>query len=228
MRILAFSDVHGNSDAVKKLVVGVADQNFDAILFGGDFTNAYFDGIDEGNRQMSEIVPLLESLNRPFFFVYGNRDFTPVNHTLVECPIGSNIDARNLSFDKFTFTSNTKGLDKSKILVTHVLSDKLRFTQVEALLYLYGHDHVGRIYKNYLDLGFLYRGTEAHGAHESLFGCYWFIEISEDRFHIENHSWQLKESKCPIHSDQGVFYIPYYWKKDCTLCYDEEENRFHF
>ena len=44
MNILVFSDIHGNSDAVKKLVAETESKYFDLVIFGGDFTNAWFDG----------------------------------------------------------------------------------------------------------------------------------------------------------------------------------------
>lgn len=222
MKILAFSDIHGNSDALRKLISEVSDIEFDIIIFGGDFTNAWFDGPEEGKKQMKEVASLLQSLNKPFYYVYGNRDI------YVECPIGKNIGERDWIIGNYTLTNNINELDRSKILVTHALHRKLKDKQASVLLYLYGHDHIGRVYKNYIDLGFLYRGTKAHGAAQSLYGCYWLINIENDKFYPENHSWQLKESKCPIHKNQGIFYLPFYWTKDCSLCYDEKKNRLNF
>jgi len=226
MNILAFSDIHGNSDAVRKLISEVSDIEFDIIVFGGDFTNAWFDGLDEGKKQMREISSLLKSLNKPFFYVYGNRDILPHGH--VKCPFGNNIEEKDWSIDKYTLTNKINKLSRSKILVTHSLNRKFKDKQANALLYMYGHDHNGRLYKNYIDLGFLYRGTTAHGAAQPLYGCYWIISLEKNIFHIENYSWQLKESICPKHNDQGIFYIPYYWKKECPLCYNEKENSLNF
>jgi len=222
MNILAFSDIHGNIEAVKKLIIEVSKVEYDIIVFGGDFTNAWFDGPEEGQKQMNEIVSLIKFLNKPFFYIYGNRDI------FVKCEYGKNIGEKDWDIGKYVLTNKIKDLDKSKILITHSLDDRLKNEQANALLYLYGHDHIGRVYKNYIDLGFLYRGTKAHGAAQSLFGCYWFIKIEDDQIIPVNHSWQLKESKCPIHKNQGIFYIPYYWRKPCPLCYEEEKNRLYF
>lgn len=227
MRILAFSDIHGNVKAVRRLVSEISDVEFDFIIFGGDFTNAWFDGLEKGKQQMNEIVPLIRSLGKPFYYVYGNRDHAPTEGS-VECPIGKNIGERNWAMGDYTLTNKIEGLDASEILVTHAIHHKLKGKQAEALLYLYGHDHIGRIYKNYIDLGFLYRGSKAHGATRSLFGCYWFINLKNDDFYPENHSWQLKKSNCPVHKSQGTFFIPYYWRKNCPLCYDEKMNKLLF
>ncbi len=222
MRILTFSDIHGNTEAVRKLISEVSDTEFDAIVFGGDFTNAWFEGLEAGRRQMDEITSLLQSLDRPFYYVYGNRDFSSFERGIVKCSFGKNIDEKDWDLGDYTLTSKTKRLDKQKILVTHIFHQALKNKQAQSLLYLYGHDHKARIYKNYINLGFLYRGKGAHGAYQSLFGCYWFIDLEDGEFNPEIHLWQLKESVCPNHEDQGVFYIPHYWKRACPLCYDEE------
>jgi len=226
MRILAFSDIHGYTEAVRRLVSEVSKEKFDCIVFAGDFTNAWFDGLKEGRKQMGEITSLIESLGKPFYFIYGNRDFYPP-FGKVECQIGKNINSEDYPIGDYTLTNKIKALDSSKILVTHSLHPSLKSTQSKSLAYLYGHDHVGRIYKNYVDLGFLYRGRKAHGAIESLFGCYWFVDVDNGKTQFENHSWQMKEAVCHPHKDQGTFYIPYYWKK-CSFCYDENEYRLNF
>jgi len=238
MRILAFSDIHGHTEAVKRLVSEVSKERFDYIVFAGDFTNAWFDGLKEGRKQMGEITPVIESLGKPLYYIYGNRDFSPRDAFYdrnkrkrfgkVECQIGENMNSKDCSIGDYTLTNKIKALDSSKILVTHSLHPSLKSTQAKSLVYLYGHDHIGRTYKNYVDLGFLYRGRKAHGAIESLFGCYWFIDVDNGKTQVENHSWQMKESVCHIHKDQGTFYIPYYWKKSCPLCYDENEYRLNF
>ena len=227
MRILAFSDIHGNVKAVRKLVSEISEVDFDMIIFGGDFTNTWFDGLEEGNTQMREIAVLIQSLDRPFYYVYGNRDYSQLEG-IVECTIGKNIGEMDWVIGDYTLTNKIDGLDGSKILVTHALHRRLKARQANALLYLYGHDHIGRVYKNYIDLGFLYRSSKTHGAAQSLLGCYWFIDIENDEFYPENNSWQLKKSNCSIHKNQGTFYIPFYWKRDCPLCYEEKQNKLDF
>ena len=146
---------------------------------------------------------------------------------IIECPYGKHIRERDWVIGDYTLTSKIEDLDSSKILVTHAIRPVLKGKQANALLYLYGHDHFGRVYKNYLDLGFLYRGKEAHGAARALFGCYWFIDIENGDVHLENHMWQLKQITCSIHTNQGILYIPYYWKV-CPICFNEEQHRFDF
>lgn len=227
MRILAFSDIHGNVEAVQKLISEVKGQDFEIIVFGGDFTNAIFDGPIKGKHQMQEIAALLQSLERPFYYVYGNRDIFPTQKRKYGIKWYC-IQERDWIIGDYTLTNKIKDLNRSKILVTHSLHLELMYRQANALLYLYGHDHIGRTYKNYLDLGLLYRGKEAHGAARAILGCYWFIDLENNEVQIENHSWQLKKSICPIHKNQGVFYIPYYWRDPCPLCYDEEKHKLYF
>jgi predicted phosphodiesterase len=222
MRILAFSDVHGNIQAVKKLINEASEKAYYIIVFGGDFTTALFDGADVGQKQMDKIAIILESTKKPLYFVPGNRD------NFIDFNFGMNIEDQDWEVGDYTLTNNSENLDDSKILVTHMLERKLQRKRAGALLYLFGHDHIGRIYKNYIDLGFLYRGTEAHGAARSVFGCYWLMDVDDDNIQIINRSWELREFICPIHSNQGTFYIPHYWRRNCPLCYDELEHTWFF
>lgn len=161
MRILAFSDVHGYIPAVERLVSEVSKIKFEIIVFAGDFTNAWFDGPIRGQMQMDGVADLLSSLDRPIYFIYGNRDIS------VKCPIGNDIQEKDWKIGEYRLTSQLEALDSSTILVTHALQPMFQTTQTNAFLYLYGHDHVGRICKNYLDLGFLYRSSADHGARKS-------------------------------------------------------------
>ena len=222
MKILAFSDIHGNVDAVKKLVTETESKEYDLIIFGGDFTNSWFDGPEIGQQQMEEVIAVIETLDRPFYFVLGNRDI------FFECNYGYNIGDNDQKIGEYILTNNSTNLNKQKILVTHILEENFMNHQANSLLYLYGHDHIGRIYKNYIDLGFLYRGTKAHGAREAGYGCYWFIEINNGKVTVENNCWDLRESTCDKHPNQGIFYIPYYYRRNCMLCYDEKRNRLNF
>lgn len=194
MKILAFSDVHGNYDAVSRMLKEAKDLDHDIILFGGDFTNAWFDGADIGQTQMNQICQKIEETEKPFYYIYGNRDI------YVKCPIGFCINEKNWDVDGYTLTNDLNNLHETSILITHSIQEEMIRTQANSLLYLYGHDHIGRVYKNYIDLGFLYRGKEAHGARESLYGCYWIITLEVEGISIENHSWDLQETHCSIHS----------------------------
>jgi len=229
VRFLAFSDVHGSETAVKRLVSEVEGEDFEFILIAGDITNALLTGAEEGQRQARSISDILSTLGRPIYFVYGNRDYPPRSRRPVEFPAGTPLEngSREVG-DGYVLTSDVARVDPSSILVTHSLHPLLAKLRSPALIYLYGHDHQARVYKNYVDLGFLYRDKEAHGASRSLFGCYWFIEVDGEEFSFENHRWQLRESRCPVHPGQGVFYIPFNWRKACPLCYDEERYLFPF
>jgi len=213
MRILAFSDVHGNIEAINKMRLEIQNEKFDAIIFAGDFTNAIFDGKESGQEQLDNIVKELEMINKPFYFIYGNRD---VN---VKCNYGYNLHEKNWKLGEYTLTNEITSLSKKKILITH--SDQFLSEEVNSFLYLYGHDHTGRIINNKIDLGFLYR-DESHKA-QPLFGCYWFITIENGKFKPEIHMWQMNEVKCIENIKHGVFYIPDIWTKTCPKCSYEEE-----
>jgi len=228
LRFLAFSDVHGNAEAVSRLVSETEGEDFDFAVFGGDFTSAWFDGSAEGERQMQHIADQIALLEIPFFYVLGNRDYSPIDDAWVECPIGESLDIEDRKFGGYRLTSSPESLSSSDILVTHSLEISLKYRQAKSLLYLYGHDHVGRVYRNYVDLGFLYRGRKAHGAREALYGCYFTIETEGGGLRVRNHSWQLRETRCQIHGHQGTFYIPCSWSRSCPLCYDDEKYRLHF
>ena len=210
MRFLAFSDIHGSKESVQRLIDEIVDQSYDAIIFAGDFTNAIFDGPEQGKNQMEEIVSLIQSLEKPLYYVYGNRDVD------VECNYGYNLHEKDQRIGEFSLTNNVKKSGKKTIIVTHEKSPNFIISNPICLLYIHGHEHVGRIYGNSLDLGFLYR-DESHGA-KPLFGCYWFLTIEDDKISIENHRWQVREIICTQKPEHGTFYIPNNWRKVCPRC----------
>jgi len=210
MRFLAFSDIHGNKESVQRMIDEIAEQNYDAIIFAGDFTNAIFDGPEQGQIQMDEIVSLIQSLEKPFYFIYGNRD---VN---VECDYGDNLHEKDRRINGFTLTNNIEKTGKKTIIITHEKTHHFMIRNHNYLLYIHGHEHTGRIYGNSIDLGFLYR-DESHGA-KPLFGCYWFITIDDNKVNIENHRWQLREIICTQKPEHGTFYVPINWRKVCPRC----------
>jgi len=57
-----------------------------------------------------------------------------------------------------------------------------------------------------------------------MIGCYWKLTLrgltSSAKFF--NLGGELKDYLCPNHPQEGVFYIPHYWKK-CPICYNPEE-----
>ena len=56
--ILAFGDNHGHVDTLERIVDATAGRTYDFIIHVGDLTNACFDGLAAGRRQLDAIRPL--------------------------------------------------------------------------------------------------------------------------------------------------------------------------
>jgi predicted phosphodiesterase len=210
MNILAFSDIHGNTDIIKKLLEEVKENRYDAIIFAGDFTSFH-------NIQVlyQEIMDLLSTLNAPIFYVFGNRDSprpNPTRPTLLKTGLKPEIGAG------IFITTDTRLVDNRTIYVAH----KHRVFQENAFLHIEGHVHIGVQYHNYINLGFVYRDT-LHGA-RPLQGCYWDISIRNREAFIH---WQtlggMYQSTCEQH-DYISLYVPINWS-DCPFCYNERTEQ---
>jgi len=57
-----------------------------------------------------------------------------------------------------------------------------------------------------------------------MIGCYWKLALRGPTFSAKffNLGGELKDYVCPNHPQEGVFYIPQYWKK-CPICYNPDE-----
>jgi len=155
--------------------------------------------------------------------VLGNRDFVlsenGVQHIKSTFPHLLLRDQKiKLGSGKIFITSNKDLTDKRTIYVTHYD----RQLSNNTLLQIAGHVHWGVRYRNYLNLGFLYR-DEAHGASETS-GCYWEIDVDESG--KSEAEWRslggMKEVRCAKHSF-ATFYIPSNWKR-CPLCYEKDPS----
>ena len=117
-------------------------------------------------------------------------------------------------------SSDKKLVDEKTIYLTHYDNTFVK----KSLLQISGHVHWGVYYKNYLNLGFLYRAEE-HGA-PPLLGCYWEIDI--DQSYNVNLKWcnldGMKEFRCSIHGEANI-YTPYYWRK-CPFCFNKKDTEF--
>ena len=76
MRILAFSDIHGNAPALKLLKDRVEGESYDCMLVAGDLTNADLISTQEMVQQTRAIFSLMERFEIPFYYVWGipNRE----------------------------------------------------------------------------------------------------------------------------------------------------------
>ena len=96
------------------------------------------------------------------------------------------------------------------------------------LLHLEGHVHYGQFRNHYLNLGFLYR-DDLHGG-RPLVGCIWVIDVYPGprvEYRYVDLEGNLKEVRCPVHSEEGTFLVPRYWRR-CPLCYPGGEWRRKF
>ena len=263
MRILAFSDLHGNVEALKRMFKSVEEEAFDHILIAGDLTNMDVGEPEVVVKQAKEIFDILEGFELPYYFVWGmpfresrlfftHRAFKNVEEWTVERKgervrilskpgthgrISVKIDemsaeryeaaveilemisalkfgkllneVERVSFGDFTLTSNPNLVDEKTVLMIHCYRKPTK-----ALLQLEGHVHYGQLCRNYLNLGFVSRS-------DGLLGCCWLIDLSKGKPSIEwvNFGGRMKEMVCPIHRDEGVFYVPDFWKK-CPVCRD--------
>lgn len=66
MRILAFTDSHGNKKILRELSKKVKKENPDIIICAGDFTNF--------ERKMEETLFDINMLGKPVFLVHGNHE----------------------------------------------------------------------------------------------------------------------------------------------------------
>jgi len=71
MRILAFSDLHGDAATLKLLRDATKDESYDCILVAGDLTNADLIEPPETVQQVKEIFSIMESLKMPYYYVWG-------------------------------------------------------------------------------------------------------------------------------------------------------------
>ncbi|NJD99386.1 YfcE family phosphodiesterase [Thermococcus sp. LS1] len=68
MRLLAVTDIHGNSRMSKKLAETVQNEDFDALLIAGDLT--HFTGAETAEKVLEPIM----NLGKPIIAVHGNCD----------------------------------------------------------------------------------------------------------------------------------------------------------
>lgn len=76
MRILAFSDLHGDASTLKLLKNRIMGESYDFILVAGDLTNADLISPTERVKQVKEIFSIMETFRIPYYYVWGipNRE----------------------------------------------------------------------------------------------------------------------------------------------------------
>ena len=215
MKILAFSDIHGEVGAVKALVKKLRGKKYDAIIFCGDFAS-FSDAQEVYEKVMKEI----KKIGAPCYYVFGNRDrsFDPFGIGICaepEATFPTHLSDQRVEIGEGIFiTANPALIDEKTIFISHLTSTH----QKEALLHIEGHVHYGIVYKNYINLGFLYR-DDFHDEPTGL-GCFWDITIKGDKVEVEwNRLDIMKPIECKVHKD-FIFFVPTEWMV-CPFCRGE-------
>lgn len=213
MKILAVSDTHGNVESAKALVRAVKGKKYDAVVFAGDFTS--FQNVQELYEQ---IMDALGEIGAPVYYVFGNRDRSFDDFGLgiwaePEATRQTLLDMQKEELGEGVFiTANPLLVNENTIFVSH-RADRL---MEDALLHIEGHIHYAMQYRNYINLGFLFR-DDFHGDKEGL-GCYW--EITIDGGKVKSIQWHnlglMKQMECRVHGD-FMFVVPEEFEI-CPLC----------
>jgi predicted phosphodiesterase len=223
MKILAFSDIHGEIGAVKALVKAVRGKTYDAIIFCGDFAS-----FSDAQAVYEEIMEQIQKIGAPCYYVFGNRDrsFDPFGIGLCidpEATFPTHLSDQKVEIGEgISITSNPSLIDEKTIFISHLTGTH----QKDALLHIEGHVHYGIVYKNYINTGFLFR-DDFHDEPPGL-GCYWEINIENGKIEIE---WVnlgiMKPIDCKVHKD-FIFFVPDEWNI-CPFCRgDYNENWLRF
>ena len=207
--ILAFSDVHGNVEAVRTLIESVKQKKYEAVIFAGDFAS-----FEDVQNLYEKTMKLISFLGTPCYYVFGNRDLPPPTPTY---PTLLGKGTKEEIGEGIFVTADERLVDKDTIYVSHWSSTFRR----NAFLHVDGHTHLGMMYKNYLNLGFLYR-DDFHGA-KPLLGCFWELTIQNREVRTTWHNLGgMRAINCHIHNDVS-FYVPETWFS-CPLCFSKRKE----
>ena len=149
----------------------------------------------------------------------GHQLLKEIEHFMSSLSFGKYLrEEEPVKLGRYWLTSSPERIPKNAIFLRH----HYRKIIPKALIQLDGHLHYGQCVRNYLNLGFLYRDA-AHGA-SPMIGCYWTLTMKDSTVSASfiNLDSRLKDFRCPNHPEEGVFYIPVYWKK-CPICFKPRE-----
>ena len=148
----------------------------------------------------------------------GQQLFKEIEQFMSSLRLGKHLrEEEPVKLGGFWLASSPKRMPKNAIFLSH----NCRKIIPKAMIQLDGHIHYGQHVLNYLNLGFLYR-DRSHGA-SPMIGCYWKLTLKGPAVSVDfvNLGGELKDYECPNHPEEGVFYVPRYWKK-CPICYKPE------
>jgi predicted phosphodiesterase len=197
----------------------------DLVVCAGDLTNAEYKGMAVARRQIEEICSRIRSSGVRMIYVLGNRDVA--GGRSVECPLPDDLSQKDIWVDGTRFTTTPTDLSPEDVFLTHALGQKYKTSQLPAKLVLYGHDHVPRVYKNYVGLGYM-RDRDEENPDVPLGGFFLMDPASKGWRARFVGMGGLKPSSCARHADRGVFYVPNNWDDECPLCRNEDKYRFGF
>ncbi|WP_424357335.1 metallophosphoesterase family protein [Methanocella sp. MCL-LM] len=189
MRLLCFSDIHGNIAAVKGLIKDVRARRarYDAVVVAGDLTNfSVTRDQQESQKALDTILQLLTAEFDNVWYVPGNRDYVGRGKKRLSLTHykGMMIEEGKKYYlgPKLPITTTPELSDKNTILIQHsnvVYEGGFKRRSVvykNALMHIVGHTHTGIVSGNYLNTGFLYR-DDSNGA-EPMMGGYFEVEIT--------------------------------------------------
>jgi predicted phosphodiesterase len=238
IRALIFSDIHGGFEAFQKLHAKVQELgiNFDLVLFGGDFSNYWFEGneaIAPGMLVMAEF----ERFTVPVYYIRGNRDVNTDFRQALKFDFKGGVSIENQTIElsdgiKLTGNAESPSIDRNTILLTHYEQDWKKFPG----FWIAGHTHQPRYSENFLNAGFVYR-TADHGV-KPMSGIFWVVDFegTEEGVQATDIRWYAIEGKdadtaqylrrfpfkeiiCPKHVNAGTWVVPFYYK-NCPLCFE--------
>lgn len=221
-------DNHGDTASLKQVVEDTTGESFDFIIHVGDFTNAWFDGIDEGVTQLKEVEQYLETLAErgEFVYIYGNRDGRgPMQHVTDQhsLSVGTRIPSSGvIEVNDQEFAQDPSAVNEDTILITHGL-DTVLLDHFAGRAYFSGHVHTGRYKGRCLNSAFLYRDG-SHNA-EPLVGGYFVVEVTgDDTFNDVDfrNLDRLKKIICPKHYERGILFSPDFHQ--CQFCYSDSTD----
>jgi predicted phosphodiesterase len=224
MRFAAASDIHGQLVSLNELIDRARDRQAELLVLAGDLTNAEYDGYATGSDQIEEISSIIESSGMRTLYVLGNRDMA--GGRSIECRLPGNLSKGDVEIDGYVFTSKPGELGERSIMVNHHLDPRFRREPSDALLLLYGHDHVPRTYHNLVGLGYVRDGNG--GVNDNHRGGFFMIDLEGGRVEIDYVDMGgMMVSPCSRHGNQGTFFVPASWGDQCPMCRNEEKHRFH-
>jgi hypothetical protein len=167
------------------------------MLVAGDLTNADLIPPTKRVQQVKEIFSIMESFKIPYYYVWG----TPFREgTLASRMDGNSSDEIEHFLCSLNLGKHLKEEEPVKLGRYWLTSSPERMPKNAIFL---KHHYRRLIPKALLQLD----GHLHYGQHV---------------FNYLNLGGKLKDFSCPDHREEGIFYIPFYWKK-CPICYDPRE-----